>query len=73
MKQETKNKLFAAWAWCDNEDKSTEFMFNFMSDEAGVSEERAIDFVMETFNIERERWYKDNSNWLKDWKITHTI
>ena len=34
MKELTKNKLLAAWQYCDDEDKSTEFMIQFMMDNA---------------------------------------
>ena len=30
MKAETKRKLLEAWQYCDNEDKSTEFMLEYM-------------------------------------------
>lgn len=58
MKDTTKDKLFEAWAWCDEEDKSTEFMFQYMADTAGVSYDRAVDFVVETTEEERSAWYR---------------
>lgn len=58
MDNTTRDKLFEAWAWCDEEDRSTFFMFNYMADHAGVTYEEAVDFVMETTNIERNEWYK---------------
>lgn len=60
MKDSTRELLFEAWAWCDQEDKSTEFMFVYMADVAGVSYDRAVDFVMETTTEERLAWYKKN-------------
>lgn len=58
MKDSTKDKLFEAWSWCDEEDKSTEFMFVYMADHAKVSYDRAVDFVLETTIEERIAWGK---------------
>jgi hypothetical protein len=58
MKASTKEKLFQAWAWCDEEDKSTEFMFQFMADSAGVSYDTAVTFVCDTTEEERNDWYE---------------
>lgn len=66
MKAKTKHALFLAWAWCDHEDKSTEFMLAYMADFAGVSYERAVDFVTETSEKERTAWYKANPDWLEN-------
>ncbi len=46
MKTETKIALFDAWNYCDREDKSTEFMFQYMSDTANVSYDTVVDFIM---------------------------
>lgn len=73
MKKTTRNKLFAAWAWCDHYDKSTEFMLSFMADEAGVEYDRAVNFIIDTPEEQRNQWYKDNPNWLEQWKKDHTI
>ena len=61
MKAKTKEMLFAAWAYCDEEDKSTEFMFQFMADSAGVDYDRAVQFVIETTEEERQAWYDGDS------------
>ncbi len=50
--------LFTAWDYCDQEDKSTEFMFAYMADFAGVDENTAMDFVINTTEEERQNWYK---------------
>lgn len=68
MKASTKHKLFQAWAWCDAEDKSTEFMLQFMADHAKVEYDVAVDFVMNSTEEERTKWYKDNPNWYKNFK-----
>ena len=73
MTDKTKNKLMAAWAWCDEEDKSTEFMLQFMADEGGVEYMRVVDFLQEIGDEERTKWYEDNPNWLKDWHNSHIL
>lgn len=53
MKNHTKIKLYEAWNFCDEQDKSTEFMFQYMADVASVSFDRVVDFVMEEGGIKR--------------------
>lgn len=55
-----KELLFDAWDYCDEEDKSTEFMFQYMSDVAGVDYDAAVDFVVNTPFEERQKRLKDN-------------
>ena len=38
--------LVTAWNWCDEEDKSTEFMFAYMSDMGNVGYDEVVDFVL---------------------------
>ena len=57
MKAKTKDALFEAWAFCDEEDKSTEFMFQYMADTAGVEYDVAVDFVVNTTEEQRKKWY----------------
>ena len=45
MKPETKEKLFIAWDYCDEEEKSTEFMLQYMQDFAGVDLDCVISFL----------------------------
>lgn len=45
MKAETKAKLFEAWQYCDDSDKSTEFMLQYMQDVAGVDLDCVINFI----------------------------
>jgi hypothetical protein len=45
MKQTTKQLLFEAWQYCDNEDKSTEFMLQYMQDVANVDLDCVINFI----------------------------
>ena len=42
---ETKQALMDAWTWCDENDKSTEFMIQYMADAAEVSTEYVVDFL----------------------------
>ena len=53
MKPETKQKLIDAKKFCDEEDKSTEFMLQYMQDYAGVDFDCVISFLQK--NSEKER------------------
>ena len=57
MKESTKDTLFTIWADCDEEDKSTEYMFQLMSDITKLPYDRVVDFVIETTDEERQAWY----------------
>ena len=57
MKAETKEKLFEAWAYCDEHDKSTEFMLQYMQDYAGVDIDCVVNFITKTTDEERDNWY----------------
>lgn len=65
MTIETKNKLFEAWAYCDELDKSDGFMIQYMQDFAGVDFNCVMEFLKKTTDIERSRWYEENQNWFK--------
>lgn len=45
MKQETRQKLQDAMEYCNAEDKSTEFMIQYMQDVAQVSHECVMNFL----------------------------
>lgn len=45
MKDTTKIKLAEAWKYCDEEDKSTEFMLQYMADSANISLDTVIMFL----------------------------
>jgi hypothetical protein len=45
MKKETKAKLKEAQQYCDANDKSTEFMIQYMQDFAGVSFETVLKYL----------------------------
>ena len=59
MKELTKNKLLAAWQYCDDEDKSTEFMIQFMMDNAKVDMDCVVNFIEKTTDEERVEWFKN--------------
>ena len=59
MKELTRNKLLAAWQYCDDEDKSTEFMIQFMMDNAKVDMDCVVNFMNETPDEERVEWLKN--------------
>jgi|ADurb_Gly_01_Slu_FD_contig_31_377119_length_334_multi_2_in_0_out_0_2 hypothetical protein len=59
MKELTRNKLLAAWQYCDDEDKSTEFMIQFMMDNAKVDMDCVVNFMNKTPDEERVEWLKN--------------
>ena len=46
MTELEKTMLIRAWNWCDEEDKSTEFMLQYMSDTAQVDYDVVVEFVV---------------------------
>lgn len=65
MDKQTKNTLFEAWAYCDHYDKSTEFMIEYMKSQANLEHDEVIDFLQETSDTERVKWYSNNPNWFE--------
>ncbi|HPM03292.1 MAG TPA: hypothetical protein PK816_14140 [Candidatus Cloacimonadota bacterium] len=61
MKAITKQKLFEAWQFCDDNDKSTEFMLIYMQDFANVDEDCVINFIEKTTDEERTQWIKSQN------------
>ena len=53
MKTKTKQKLIEAKEYCDENDKSTEFMLQYMQDFAGVDLDCVLNFLMK---------YEDENN-----------
>jgi len=45
MNEETKIKLAEAWKYCDVEDKSSEFMLEYMQSCANVSLDTVLEFL----------------------------
>ena len=62
MKIETKNKLLAAWQHCDDNDKSTEFMLEYMQDMAIVDLDCVINFIQKTTIEERQAYSRALAN-----------
>lgn len=60
MKQEQLKKLHDAWWYCDENDKSTEFMLSYMSDISGLEYEEIVDFVTHTSFNERLKYRNSN-------------
>jgi hypothetical protein len=58
MKAETKNKLLESWQYCDDNDKSTEFMLEYMQDMANVDLDCVINFIQKTTNEERQAYIR---------------
>jgi len=56
MKVETKNKLLAAWQYCDDNEKSTEFMLEYIQDVAGVDLDCVINFIQKTTDEDRRKY-----------------
>jgi hypothetical protein len=61
MKAVTKEKLLTAWQYCDDEDKSTEFMLQYMQDFAGVDLDCVISFMQKTSDEDRIKFNKLHS------------
>lgn len=54
--------LFIAWDYCDEEDKSTEFMLQYMADFANVDYDDVVEFISDP-DVQklREMRFKENS------------
>ena len=50
MKKSTKERLFDAWDYCDKNDKSTEFMLQYMQDIADVELDCVLKFIAKYSN-----------------------
>jgi len=64
---EQENILFEAWAFCDMEDKSTEFMLEYMQDKAEADLDSVLAFMQDN-SSKRKQWYQDNPNWFEKYK-----
>lgn len=59
MTKAQKELILEAWAYCDEEDKSTEFMLAYMSDVSGVDYEEVVDYIVsQKADKDRENYYK---------------
>ena len=56
MKLETKRRLLEAWHYCDIEDKSTDFMIEYMMDVGNVGYDCVLNFIEKTTLQERQKY-----------------
>ena len=56
MKLRTRNKLFEAWRYCDVENKSTEFMLEYMQSIAEVDLDCVMSFIDKTTTEDRIKY-----------------
>jgi len=49
--------IFEAWNYCDEEDKSTEFMFQYMSDVSKVDYDDIVDYICTDESTEERSAY----------------
>lgn len=59
MTKEQKEIILDAWAWCDEHDKSTEFMLQYLSDTSSVNYDEIVDYVAsDESEKDRVKYYK---------------
>lgn len=58
---ETKIKLLEAWHYCDENDKSTAFMLQYMQDVANVDLDYVVNFIEKTTVEERQLFSKSQT------------
>lgn len=60
MKPRQKQLILEAWEYCDEEDKSTEFMLQYMSDVSGVDYEKVVEYITsKKSTTDRDNYYKN--------------
>lgn len=61
ISEEQKALIIEAWNYCDEEDKSTEFMLQYMSDTADVDYDIIVAYICsEQASIDRQKLFKKN-------------
>ena len=58
MQESIKEILFDAWDYCDDKDKSTEFMLQYMQNMARVNLDTVLRFIQENSSTRFERHKK---------------
>ena len=59
MTKEQKQKILDAWDYCDDQDKSTEFMLQYMADTSGVDYDDVVDYICgEQSDADRVEYYR---------------
>jgi hypothetical protein len=63
MTNEQKEAILGAWSYCDEEDKSTEYMFQYMSGVSGVHYDNVVDYICsdESTKDRQERFNRINT------------
>jgi hypothetical protein len=60
MSIEEKELILQAWDYCDTEDKSTEFMLQYMSDVSGVDYDEVVDYIASPRSrLDREEYHEN--------------
>lgn len=59
-----KHLMLAAWQWCDDNNKSLEFLLCYMADAGGVEYEDAVDFIANP-GLSRQQWIKSYYSYYK--------
>lgn len=58
MTSEQKMAIMDAWDMCDNLDKSTEYMLQYMSDVSGLDYDEVVEYLAtEQSDIDRQAYY----------------
>lgn len=65
-KEKDDHIMLVAWAWCDAEDKSTEFMFAYMSDLMELDYDEVVDRFIQLTDKQRSEFYAKFPTWYKD-------
>jgi len=61
MRNLTKEILYEAWAYCDDLDKSTEYMLQYMQLKAGVDLDCVLNFIDKFGGEKRQQWYQNKN------------
>lgn len=65
--EKTEHILLLSWAWCDHEDKSTEFMLQYMTDMAEIDYDEVVDFITaDDAEEKKSKFYETYPTWVKD-------
>lgn len=58
MTKKQKELILEAWDYCDGNEKSTEFMLQYMSDVSGVDYDDVVDYIgTNQSSIDRQNYY----------------
>lgn len=58
-----KESILDAWDWCDDRDKSTNFMLQYMMDVSGLSYDEVVDYVVsDRAEKDRAEYYRQRGD-----------